>query len=210
MRRLMTNIAVGIALVGCAVVAAVVGWEVGRPAEHKGPSASATLLQAVRTMEAAPSYHFSGQVAIGIEVLKLAGEFSAPDHLHETLTLVGGPPVERVIIGAVAYQRSATGWTRIAGASTAGDPRTTFNALANATQVKASGSVYSFELTGTGAAALVSAAGPSTAVSGTVTLASGQIASLTYQSPAGAGTTVSFTYSAIGTTAPVTAPPGVT
>ncbi|MFI5043117.1 MAG: hypothetical protein ACHQNA_14935, partial [Acidimicrobiales bacterium] len=197
-------------VVACAAAAALIGWEVGRPAHHSSPSASSTLLQAIRSMQAATDYHFSGQVAIGIEVLKLSGEFSAPDHLHETLTLGGGSPVERVIIGPAAYQRSLLGWQRVAGASTAGDPRSTFTALAGAAHVKVSGSVYSFDMTGPNAAALISGNEPAATVSGTVTVQSGQIVSLTYTSPAGAGTTVAFAYSGVGTTPPVTAPPGVT
>ena len=46
-------------------------------------------------------------------------------------------------------------------------------------------------------------------VTGTVTLQAGQIVSVTYSAPVGAGTTVTFVYSGIGTTPPVTAPAGV-
>jgi len=208
-QRMVTNVAVVIVLFVAAVVAGVVGWELGRPAHHSGPSPTASLLQSVRTMEGAGSYQFAGQVTIGVEVLKLGGQFSAPDRIHETLTLVGGQPIERVVIGATTYQRTLVGWQKVTASTSAGDPRATFNALAGVTNVHLSGSTYSFELTGTAAAALVTGSDPSATVNGTITVQSGYITTLSYQSPSGAGTTVSFTYSGVGTTPPVTAPPGV-
>jgi len=208
-QRMVTNVAVGIVLLVFAVVAGVVGWQMGRPAHHSGPSATTTLLQAVRTMESASSYQFAGQVTIGVEVLKLGGQFSSPDRLHETLTLVGGPPVERVVIGPTTYQKGLAAWTKVSSSASAADPRATFNALAGVSHVHLSGSTYSFELTGTSASALVAGSDPSTTINGTATVVSGFIYTLSYQSPAGAGTTVSFTYGGVNSTPPVTAPPGV-
>jgi hypothetical protein len=213
-RRWLTNTGITLAVIVVAVVAAVVGWEFGRPARHSAPRPTANpaaiaLRNAATAMESVTSYRFSGQVTVGIEVLRLAGEFSAPDHLHETLTLAGVAPVERVLIGRVAYQRAGTTWKRAAGAATTSDPRSTFSALAGVTSATASGSVYAFTLTGAGAQALISGSGATTTIAGTVTVQAGRIASVSYGSAAGAGTAVSFTYSGLDTTPPVTAPPGV-
>ena len=37
MRRTLTNVGVTLAVLGCAVIAAVVGWELGRPARKAAP-----------------------------------------------------------------------------------------------------------------------------------------------------------------------------
>jgi len=209
MQRFLTNVGVALAVIVVAGVAAFVGWELGRPATHHTPSAVSTLRQAAVAMESIGSYHFSGQLTIGVEVLTLSGEFSAPDNLHETLVLGGAAPVERILIGQVTYQKGPFGWAKVASATTASDPRSTFGALALATHVTQSGSVYSFSMTGAAAASLVSGAGSTTTITGTVTIQGGQIVSVSYSSPAGAGTTVTFTYSGLNTSPPVTAPAGV-
>jgi hypothetical protein len=211
MRQSLTNFGVAVAVLVCAVVAAVVGWELGRPSHHAAhPPAAATVLhQAATAMEAVTSYQFSGQLTIGIETLKLSGEFSAPDHLHETLTLPGVAPVERVLIGTAVYQRTGSGWQRAAASATSSDPRTTFGALAGVTEVSANGSVYSFSLTGAATSALISGVSSSSTITGTVTIDVGRIVDVSYRSAAGAGTTVTFSYAGLNTTPPVTAPPGV-
>ncbi len=210
MRRTFTNVGVTLAVLGCAVIAAVVGWELGRPARKAGPPNAATVLhQAATAMESVSSYQFSGQVTIGIETLKLAGEFSAPDHLHETLSLGGSAPVERILIGATTYQRSGTSWKRVASAVTSSDPRSTFGALAGVTAVSASGSVYTFSVTGPATTALISGSAATTTITGTVTIQAGRITGVSFRSAEGAGTGVSFTYAGLNTTPPVTAPAGV-
>jgi hypothetical protein len=207
MREPMTNAGVALAVAGCAVVAGVVGWNIGRP-HHQSPTppAATTLHQAAATMESITNYHFSGRVTIGIESLTLTGEFSAPDHLHETLTLPGVTPVERILIGTSTYQRTGTKWRRVAPASTSSDPRTTFGALASVSNVTANGGVYSFSVTGPASAALISGTGTTTTITGTATVQDGRIVNVSYRSPAGAGTAVTFSYSALNTTPPVTAP----
>ena len=207
MRETMTNAGVALAVAGCAVVAGVIGWNIGRPHHQSSPPPAATTLrQAATTMEAITSYQFSGRVTIGIESLTLTGQFSAPDHLHETLSLPGVAPVERILIGTATYQRSGTKWQKVAAASTSSDPRTTFGALANVSNVTASGDVYSFSVSGPASAELISGTGPSTTITGTATIQGGRIVNVSYRSPAGAGTAVTFAYSALNTTPPVTAP----
>ena len=209
MQRFLTNVGVALAVIVVAGVAAFVGWDLGRPATHHAASPTTTLRQAAVAMESVASYRFSGHLTIGVEVLTLSGEFSTPDNLHETLVLGGAAPVERIVVGQVTYQKGPFGWAKVASATTASDPRSTFGALALATHVTQSGSVYSFSMTGPPAAALVTGVGPDSTVTGTVTLQAGQIVSITYSAPVGAGTTVTFIYSGIGTTPPVTAPAGV-
>jgi len=184
----MTNAGVALAVAGCAVVAGVIGWNIGRPHHQSSapPAAATTLRQAATTMESITSYAFSGRVTIGIESLTLTGQFSAPDHLHETLSLPGVAPVERILVGTSTWQRSGTKWQRVAAASTSSDPRTTFGALATA--------------------ALISGTGATTTITGTATVQGGRIVSVSYRSPAGAGTAVTFSYSGLNTTPPVTAP----
>ena len=121
-RRVMANLGVGLVIVVLGAVAAVLGWRVGRP--HAAPAAPATaLLQAIHGMQSTASYQFSGRVTIGVEVLNVAGRFSAPDRVDETLQLVGGPPVERVGAGTATYQRTVFGWHRIDATTPMGDPR---------------------------------------------------------------------------------------
>ena len=208
MRETMTNAGVALAVAGCAVVAGVIGWNIGRPHHQSSapPAAATTLRQAATTMESITSYHFTGRVTIGIESLSLSGDFSAPDHLHETLSLPGVAPVERILVGTSTWQRSGTKWQRVAAASTSSDPRTTFGALAGVTNVTANAGVYSFSVTGPATAALISGTGATTTITGTATVQGGRIVNVSYRSPAGAGTAVTYSYSGLNTTPPVTAP----
>jgi Tfp pilus assembly major pilin PilA len=207
MRETMTNAGVALAVAGCAVVAGVIGWNIGRPRHHSStPPAASALHRAATTMESITSYHFAGQVTIGTESLSLSGEFSAPDHLHETLSLPGVAPVERILIGTSTYQRSGTKWQLVAAASTSSDPRTTFGSLAAVTNVTANGTVYSFSVTGPATASLISGTGTTTTITGTAAVQGGKITNVSYRSATGAGTAVTFSYTALNTSPPVTAP----
>jgi hypothetical protein len=205
-RRLLANLTASLVIAVCGAVAAVLGWRTGRPHVPPPPPAS-VLIAAVRSMQAAPSYAFSGRVTIGLEVLNLSGTFSAPDRLHETLQLVGGPPVERVSLGTVTYQRGATGWRRVDSAATIADPRVVFDTLTDAASVTRQGQAYSFDVSGPSVTALVSGASAATVARGAAVVEAGRVQSLTYRSSAGAGTTATFTYTSLGTAVPVTAPP---
>jgi hypothetical protein len=168
--------------------------------------AAGTLRNAALAMESASSYRFAGAVNAGGRTVTLAGEFSAPDRLHEVITVTGAAPVERIVIGSAAYQRNGATWQAAAGSATASDPRSTFAALAQATTVSQAGTVYRFTLAGAAANELVSGVATAGPVTGTVTLTNNQIADLSYRSAAASGTTVHFTYSDIGTTPAVVAP----
>jgi hypothetical protein len=198
-------------LVAAATAAALVGCDSGKattatttqvPTTAAGPAG--TLHQAALAMESASSYRFTGAVTAGGHSINLSGEFSAPDRLHETITVAGGAPVERIVIGTSAYQRSGTTWQAAPGTASASDPRSTFSALAQATTVSQQGSVYRFTLTGAAAGSLVS--GPASgSVTGTASLANDRITDLTFAS-AGTGTTVHFIYTDVGSAPPVVAP----
>jgi hypothetical protein len=199
------------------VVAAVVGWQLAKPTHAKTTGAATTaqpatgtaadtLRQAATAMETASSYRFVGDVKVGGRPITISGEFSAPDRLHEILTLAGATTIERVAIGPSAYQRNATTWQAVTGATSTGDPRQTFAALAQATKVTPQGSGFAFELAGPAAASLVSGGVATSTVTGTVTITNGSITDVAYRSAVASGTTVHFAYSAIGTTPPVTAP----
>ena len=198
------------------VIAVTVGWQL-RDTETKTDTAATTvrpatqvaadtLRQAAVAMGAAASYRFVGTVEVGGHAISIAGEFAAPDRLHESVSLDGEAPVERIAIGAIAYQRNGTTWQRVAGAATSGDPRGTFAALARATAVTPKGPGVSFELSGNAAGGLVTSGSASTSVTGAVTITNGNITDITYHSTVAAGTTVHFAYSEIGTAPPVTVP----
>jgi hypothetical protein len=214
-RRIGAAAWLGIAAV--VVVAAVVGWQIAKPNNTKTKAAAVTLppatgvpadslRRAATAMEAASSYRFAGGVSAGGHTITVTGEFSAPDRLHETLTVAGAPPVERVAIGTAAYQRNATTWQAVSGATATGDPRRTFAALAQATAVTVQGSGYRFELVGPAVSSLVTGGSAATTVTGTVTVTNGRITDVVYRSAVASGTTVHFGYSDIGTAPPVTAP----
>ena len=199
------------------VIAAVVGWQLAKPTHAKTTAAATTaqpatgasadaLRQAATAMEAASSYRFEGDVTVGGHAITITGEFSAPDRLHEILTVAGANTIERVAIGRSAYQRTATSWQAVSGATSTGDPRQTFAALAQATKVTPEGSGFAFELAGPAVASLVSGGVATSSVSGTVRITNGSITDLAYRSAVASGTTVHFAYSAIGTTPAVTAP----
>jgi len=88
--------------------------------------AAGVLHQAALNMETVNSYRFAGAVSAGGRTVNLAGEFGAPDRLHETITVAGAAPVERIVIGTVAYQRAGTTWRAAPGTASASDPRSTF------------------------------------------------------------------------------------
>ena len=214
MIRLSPVTRVAVAVVTVASVAVVAACDGGKAstATTQAPTtttvvgAAGTLRQAALAMEGSSSYRFAGAVNAGGHTVNLSGEFSAPDRLHETITVAGAAPVERIVIGTAAYQRTGTTWQAAPGTATASDPRSTFAALALATTVSQQGSVYSFTLAGAAAGSLVSGGTTSGPVTGTVTVSNDRITDLAFRSAAAAGTTVHFTYSDIGTAPPVVAP----
>jgi hypothetical protein len=199
-----------VTLAAVGVMAACSGGSKANTATTQAPTtvagATGTLRQAALAMEQVSSYHFAGAVNAGGRTVNLSGEFAAPDRLHETITVAGAAPVERIVIGTVAYQRNGSTWQSAPGTATASDPRSTFAALAQATTVSQQGPVYRFTLAGAAAGSLVSGGGSSGSVNGTVTLSANRITDLSFRSSAASGTTVHFTYTDFGTAPPVVAP----
>ena len=167
--------------------------------------AAGVLHQAALNMETVNSYRFAGAVSAGGRTVNLAGEFGAPDRLHETITVAGAAPVERIVIGTVAYQRAGTTWRAAPGTASASDPRSTFAALAQATTVSQQGSAYRFTLAGAAAGSLISGGPASNTVTGTEIVFDNHVTDLSFQSGT-ASTAVHFTYSDFGTAPPVVAP----
>ena len=204
-------VAVVVTAASVAVVAACSGsgsTKAGTATTQAQPAvagAAGALHQAALNMEAVSSYRFAGAVSAGGHTVNLSGEFAAPDRLHETITVAGAAPVERIVIGTVAYQRAGSTWQAAPGTATASDPRSTFAALAQATDVSQQGSVYRFTLAGAAAGSLVSGGPASGTVTGTVIVFDNHVTDLSFQSGA-ASTTVHFTYTDFGTAPPVVAP----
>ena len=166
------------------------------------------LSRAARAMAAARSFRFSADVTrSGGAPVHLAGEFSAPDHLHQLITAAGQPPVEVVFIGNRGYRKRADGrWvegTPPAGTSGPSDPGAAFDVVGGAADQSGSGTSYHFTLTGSPARRLDGAA---TKVEGTATVAGDTITELSYQGDDPGATKVTIRYSDIGSSPPVTAP----
>jgi hypothetical protein len=198
-------------MVAAATVAALAGCDSGKASTTTTQvpttvaSAAGTLHEAALGMEAVSSYRFAGAVSAGGHTVNLAGEFGAPDRLHETITVAGAAPVERIVIGTVAYQRAGTTWRAAPGTASASDPRSTFAALAQATTVSQQGSVYRFTLAGAAAGSLISGGPVSNTVTGTVIVFDNHVTDLSFQSGT-ASTAVHFTYTDFGSAPPVVAP----
>jgi hypothetical protein len=157
-------------------------------------------------MQSATSYGFVADVTGGAQPVHVSGVFSAPDHIHETVT-VGGSTLELIRIGSRTFSRNApTGaWTAATPTSTSGpgDPRSAFSPLASAMASSAEGSTYGFTLSDADAAQLVQG---STSVTGSAVVAGGYITDLRYQSTS-PPVSVHITYTGINSTPAVTAPP---
>lgn len=166
------------------------------------------LSRAARAMASARSFRFSADVtrSSGAPV-HLAGEFSAPDHLHQLITTAGQPAVEVAFIGGRGYRKRPDGrWvegTAPAGATGTTDPGAAFVVVGDATDQSGSGPVYRFTLTGAPARRLDGAA---TRVEGMATVAGDTITELSYQGDDPGTTRVTIRYSDIGSSPPVTAP----
>lgn len=159
-------------------------------------------------MRTAPSFGFTAEVTAGDRVVKLVGEFAAPDRIHETITPAGAPSTEVILIGNAAYRLTATPgkWTTPTQRPPAqqGDPRAAFVALTRATHVTSAGGRYRFEVVGNGAHIL---AGPkATRVRGTAVVTGGALTELEYQADDPLHTRTHLTYSQVGSAPPVTAP----
>ena len=112
------------------------------------------------------TFRFTADVVSGSQQVKVSGEFSAPDGLHETVT-IGANTVEVLRVGTRAFRRDTptAAWRVVpaANASAPTDPRSAFSVLAGVTDVRLQGSSYAFTLGKPAAASLVAG---STSVTG--------------------------------------------
>jgi hypothetical protein len=159
-------------------------------------------------MRTVSAFRFTADVVSGGQQVHVSGEFSAPDALHQTVT-IGAKTVEVVRIGARAFRRdSATApWQVVppAEASAPADPRGAFEVLAKPAAVRLQGSSYLFTLSQSAGAALING---STGVTGAAQLDGGRITDLSYQA-ASPAVSVHLTYAGFNATPAVTAPPGL-
>ena len=136
-------------------------------------------------MQGVGGYSFSAIVGSGAEPRKveIAGEYQAPDRIHEVVRVGTGPASELVMIGSEVYAKSPAGtWQRTRAANgTQTDLRSTFAALAAARQVKRHGTGVSFVLGSAASRRLAGSAATGT-TTGRVTFAGDHIARLTYTS----------------------------
>jgi len=169
-------------------------------------AAPSPLVQAAAAMASLQTYRFSGEVVTGPQQIKLAGEFTAPDRVHETLTVAGVGDVELVLAAGQTYQRvSSGGWAGVTSGSehTGSDPRQAFLALGQASVGPVNGNTYTFELRGPAAAGLI---GGSSDVSGSAVVDAGRVTDLSYRSAGSPATSVHLVYTDIDTTPAVTIP----
>jgi outer membrane lipoprotein-sorting protein len=188
-------------------VALLVGV-VGLPAGAAGQSPKAQLQAAAAAMQQVPGYAFSAAVGNGAGKVKIAGEYQAPDRIHEVVQIGTKPASELVMIGSEVYAKDTAGaWqrTRAANGNTA-DLRSTFAALQGATNVKRSGKNISFTLSPKAASSLVGAQAKGK-ISGQATVANGQITELRYNTTAnGRKVPVKISYTFTNPTPTVSAP----
>jgi hypothetical protein len=146
------------------------------------------LEAAARTMASATSYRFLAAITTSGATTRVAGEFQAPDRIHEVITPSTGSVVETVFIGRLAFVHdSASGrWLhaqQAAAASTAQDPRLAFSVLEQADHVRADGPTYRFSLPAASASRLLQASSrdaPS-AAQGTATVSDQGITHLEFE-----------------------------
>jgi hypothetical protein len=170
-------------------------------------SAAAAKLQAAATaMRTVLTFRFTADVVSGSQQVKVSGEFSAPDGLHETVT-IGANTVEVLRVGSRAFRRDTptAAWRAVpaANASAPTDPRSAFSVLAGVTDVRLQESSYAFTLGKPAAASLVAG---SNSVTGTALLSAGRIVDLSYKA-ASPAVTAHLTYAGFNTTPAVVAPP---
>jgi hypothetical protein len=140
--------------------------------------------------------------------VKIAGEFQAPDRVHEVVQIGTTTPSELVMIGGQAYAKDPKGAWRstTARASTQSDLRATFAAMKSADHVKRNGHTITFLLPPATAKNLV---GASTAggLSGSATLGATGISQLRYRARTGGhNITVKIDYTATNPPPTVSAP----
>jgi hypothetical protein len=156
-------------------------------------------------MKTVNAFRFTAEVATGTQQIHVAGEFSAPDRLHETV-VVGSGTLELVKVGTRTYRRDkpTAPWQAVPATNTNAttDPRVAFDSLAAINTVQLDGSTYRFTLSSPAAAKLVAG---SKSVTGAAVLDAGRITDLRYQSSS-PSVTIHLTYSAFNSIPAVTPP----
>lgn len=200
----VTLVAIGLALSGAL---SACGAEATQEAAQTPAGTPSPLKAAAQAMQGLSSYTFEGDVAADALKFHVAGSFNAPNRLAETVTPEGATPTKIVVIGNRSYQLNpgSSTWTvgPGAGRGAATDPRTAFNALAQASPLSETGDRYSFRVSGQAASSLVLG---SADVRGTATVRAGRIVALSYASETPA-VSVDLTYAAFNTAPVVTPPP---
>jgi hypothetical protein len=165
--------------------------------------AVAALHEAAAAMSAVGSYRFTATIETGGTTNILAGEFVAPDRVHQTVTTADGQVIETLYAGGQAWAKDASGVWRTTAATTASTPSPTalFSALQAAESVTGDDASVRFELTGD-ASFLETTAGPE-AVSGEASITDGHLSRLTYR-PAAAPSAMVVTLEYADLGAPLT------
>jgi len=200
---------VAIAFLAVATVACGSG---GSNETSSGAAAAKQLSSAAAAMQATSGYRFDAGIGAPGAGVEVAGEFQAPDRLHENITIAGRPSAEVVFIGTNAFAKDpATGlWRNRVQSQTPTTPtdvRAAFGALAKARGVtQAADGTYRFTIP---AAATRELVGPNATgtVAGTAKLLGRDVASLSYHATVG-GRPLDFriTYADVGTAPPVAQP----
>ncbi len=186
-RRSRVTLRVGAAFAALAAVLAIGAVvSAGVPAGAASSSPKATLQSAAAAMQEVPGYTFSASVGTGPGKVKIAGEYQAPDRIHEVVQIGTKPASELVMIGSEVYAKDTGGaWQRTRNATaTTSDLRTTFAALKSAADVKQSGKAVTFTLKPKAAKTLIGAQA-NVATKGRVTIDQGHITELKYTTKAG-------------------------
>jgi hypothetical protein len=195
-----------------AVAAAACGTGSDAQTTKADPAAAKQLASAASAMQQASGYRFDATVGANTAGVEVAGEFQAPDRLHETVTVAGKPSAEVVFVGPNAFVKDpATGAWRDRvqgqGQATATDVRSAFGALAHARDVsRRSDGTYHFTVPAAAASELVGPSATGT-VSGTAQLDNHGVVLLSYRATVG-GKPLDFriSYADVGNAPPVEQP----
>lgn len=194
-------VAVAVAVLTSFVVAAA-------PAFGAGRTAAGALRTATAQMQQSPGYKFTAKITTAGSSVKIAGEFQAPDRVHEVVQIGTAPPSELVMIGTQVYAKDASGTWRSTKAVASGQPdlRSTFSALRSADRVTHRGRTFTFHLRPAAAKHLVGAS-TTGGLTGSASLAKKGINRLRYRARTGTHeVTVTIAYTLTNPPPTVSAP----
>ena len=214
---------VGLAALAVATGACGSGAATSAPVAEQSTAAvspaTTALRSAAHTLAGAPDFTFASTVTVGPSSSQVAGQFQMPDIVH--LTVRGASPgtTEVLFVGSKSFVRATDGtWqNRLTPSAGSADPRSTFGVVDTATSVTQVTSAtpgdttFTFRLSPAAAARIVQGTGTvaGSPLTGTAVVRNGRLAGLTLRSTSGGSPfTVSIAYSAVGTTTPISLPPG--